>query len=1001
MLEIRRGIATRSYENSFFREFAHNLSKMFERYSIDGILIASSECEASPNLKIDVLLVTRQTVCIIDFKNFGGEIILPTNDNDFAEGKWVTNLGDIIKGGSHINPYKQLYQQKKAFTWVFHNSHLKNDIKLYEDRFNPSHVKKIVCFQKPITLINSIPDKYEIDFFITDTDRYLETLKDILDVNDEDNHLSPVSFDAFKTVYKANNFSLDETYDYKEIDIEIHGSSLNYDSLYPNQKSAIEEISRFLKSTEDKVFILQGTSMSGKTHILPYIENLAFDNDFTQVEYFASSTRVTNNLLSSSGLEFNSIYASIYGGKHQIVSSENTDKDESKKNSNQDSDNDSDEENNNLEIVPLKTCEASNKMIFIIDEAQLVSDSYYQSFDLRFGSGKLLEDFITFANLTGSDRKIIFVGDSFQLSLGRDDESSLNPSYFIEKYKIQPKVVQLIDKPYTPIIEQALTTVSAIRNLSFNLLDLQQNNGLQFIDKSDALSFVTKSLSKNHHSHILTFSNEEAQKVNLWIKKSIINTGDDISANDLILINNNFKVEDKANPFTDPKNIYNGQFATVNAVEQSFDEFITPKNKEPIQLTFRKIDVTMVGSGHLVTLLSLENYRLSKKGELSDNEVVALKILQNIELKKALKESPFKHSNSHSKLIHSTEYKQLNEEIKDLEARLKKGEKVKTKLTEKERLLRKTHKYFENRHKNTIKKELLTDTSSQYFKYKNYAQIRFGWAMTVHKSISYKWDEVLFNVSQGENAGRSNKGYFRWLYTGLTRATEKATLINYEPISPFSKVIIKDENKGVFKKDFYLITDKETKLDDELVSYYSQKFSYDNSDFIAILVQIYQLISNKIKGQDWKIHAINHTNYQAVYEFEDKNQSLAKVSIYYNGKGQVRLPNLIKADNENFGTEVIGFLTKNSAHTSFDFITDGWRKSVYHDLAIDFAKDNYQITQIIQESYKDKVSILKDDKLLNIDIYYDANGFFTNIIATSYNDVSIWDYFQRTVHDLY
>ena len=83
MLEIRRGIATRHYENSFFREFSKNLKNLFDKYSIDGLLIANSECIVDEKLQIDALLITKHAVCIIDFKNFGGKIIIPNEDNFF------------------------------------------------------------------------------------------------------------------------------------------------------------------------------------------------------------------------------------------------------------------------------------------------------------------------------------------------------------------------------------------------------------------------------------------------------------------------------------------------------------------------------------------------------------------------------------------------------------------------------------------------------------------------------------------------------------------------------------------------------------------------------------------------------------------------------------------------------------------------------------------------------------------------------------------------------
>jgi hypothetical protein len=127
MLEIRRGKAVRHYENSFFREFAKNLKNMFDKYNLNGLLIANSECAVDERLQIDTLLVTKHVVCIIDFKNFGGKIILPHED-DFFNGIWTNENRDRIKGGSSINPYKQLHIQKKKFQ----NNQQRDIVGIYE-----------------------------------------------------------------------------------------------------------------------------------------------------------------------------------------------------------------------------------------------------------------------------------------------------------------------------------------------------------------------------------------------------------------------------------------------------------------------------------------------------------------------------------------------------------------------------------------------------------------------------------------------------------------------------------------------------------------------------------------------------------------------------------------------------------------------------------------------------------------------------------------------------
>ncbi len=157
MLEIRKGTATKNYENTFFREFADNLKKMFDKYSLDGLLIANSECEAESRLQIDALLITPKAVCIIDFKNFGGKITLPKNaKSEFDFGTWTNENGEQIKGGSSINPFIQLKTQKERFIKVV-EKHIQPKLPLRGSSFNAFHTVRAVCFQKPIELKGKIP----------------------------------------------------------------------------------------------------------------------------------------------------------------------------------------------------------------------------------------------------------------------------------------------------------------------------------------------------------------------------------------------------------------------------------------------------------------------------------------------------------------------------------------------------------------------------------------------------------------------------------------------------------------------------------------------------------------------------------------------------------------------------------------------------------------------------------------------------------------------------
>ena len=63
--------------------------------------------------------------------------------------------------------------------------------------------------------------------------------------------------------------------------------------------------------------------------------------------------------------------------------------------------------------------------------------------------------------------------------------------------------------------------------------------------------------------------------------------------------------------------------------------------------------------------------------------------------------------------------------------------------------------------------------------YYNALQIKFSYALTCHKTQGGQWKRII--IDQGFLTDEMiNKEYLRWLYTALTRATEKVYLLNFE-----------------------------------------------------------------------------------------------------------------------------------------------------------------------------------------------------------------------------
>lgn len=998
MLEVRRGLSVRSYENTFFREFAQNLSLLFDRYDLEGVLIGNSICAASENLQIDGLLIVNNTLCIIDFKNYGGAITLPDH-KDFMDSVWTNESGDLVKGGSHINPCKQLAQQKKALVWVYHNSPLKTLIAEYGDSLNPSHTKRIVCFQHPIELVGTIPRKDELDFFITDKNRYLEVIKDIIDVTDGSISLSDKSFTVFKDVFKADPFELNEVYGKDELItneivefepvpepiLEV-GSTKVADgkSLFDDQEVALQRIKQFLSTNDEKVLILEGSSQSGKSYLIPHIKDTAFRQGFAQVELLATSYKVIKNLLHDAD-EFSSMYGYIYGGSSQFVAQEeSTETDNDNVRADEAVDDGTD---GFLEIIPVKICEDEDKTLYVIDEAHLLSNSFVQSLVKQFGTGRVLADFIDFINLDGSNRKVIFIGDQYHMVMGKKDENALNPILYNTQYSLSTVVCSLNPKKGDDITAQARRLIDGIDNKQFNNLSFDYGDSFALLDRSEIRNLITKNLKNDFK--ILNYTNKACSAVNLWIKKSILRNGEILTTNDLVLINNNVDAIPLDNSINPTKRIFNGDFAWVDTTSESTSYTIGIRNKNPITLSFKNLTLKLCDSGEIVDTCYLENYLVE---DLTDDTRLAIKILINQKLNELLTAYPFDGSEAKREAIASKEYQDQLSATNELEVQSKNGERVATKLKQAHASLKRILKKAARYHKRDCMRLVRTDTSSDYFKLSNSLHLRYGWCITVNKAMSYRWDSILLDAN-AEHRGTTNDAYYRWLYSGITRANRKVNIINIETISPFDNIIIDDKPTGKTAPP-YLVLDGSVKKD------MPSLYGFLDNEFLSITVQIYDYVNKILADSGLSVKGVRHNNYQEIYDVTD-GASTATVNFSYKKNGQVAIKSPTGGSDE-LNSRVAGMFANAKGSDDFAFVTPLWKAACYKDInkGLSLAESGLSIKWVNESDYKDSIKISDGESYLVADLNYNNVGVFSKVVMTAYSDDTVKSTFTGVLESL-
>ena len=108
-------------------------------------------------------------------------------------------------------------------------------------------------------------------------------------------------------------------------------------------------------------------------------------------------------------------------------------------------------------------------------------------------------------------------------------------------------------------------------------------------------------------------------------------------------------------PLVTQKKIYNGQFGKITKVQKHHHRNYKFKSANAISLIFREISITLKDTGEAL-VVSLENYRLSNKGELSGDEIYALQMLKEEEINKQINQALLESSYFFEKIQQSKEF---------------------------------------------------------------------------------------------------------------------------------------------------------------------------------------------------------------------------------------------------------------------------------------------------------------------------------------------------------
>ena len=574
----------------------------------------------------------------------------------------------------------------------------------------------------------------------------------------------------------------------------------------------------------------------------------------------------------------------------------------------------------------LKNNEDPNNTIYIIDEASMLSNVYSEGEFFRFGSGCLLEDLLKYINLDNNNhnKKIIFIGDNAQLApVNMNFSPALDYNYLKENCNLISSEFELTEvvrqNANSGILHNATKIRQSLKANIFNQLDIETN--FKDINNTKYEELLPKYLQACNYAIdedtiIVAYSNSSVKEYNDFVRSHFFPNQNTIAVSDkVILVSNNYNYPQME--------LLNGDFGFVREVSPINEKrTITLKRKNRENETI-EINVQLVFRDVTITFTDEE----FKKHDIK------CKIIEN--------------------LLYSSYRDLSSDELKAIYIDFKfRNPKLNVGTTEFKEAIR----------------------SDIYF---NALRIKFGYAVTCHKAQGGEWKNTFLNCKTSMDYFNSN--YFRWLYTGITRAKENLFTLdephftiagNLQP--PKSENIKPGENIRILGEEFL-----------------SLDIPFDFSNASLISKYIYFVINEYLKDENVTIDGIKNDSYKDHYTFSQGKEK-AKFIVNYNSKNKIST--IQKPTNtSNFIETVYKKLLLLTGKTiiliekdqepidaEFEFEQE-FLKQFYEEVKTKLEGSKIVISAIVPKAYHDIYEFTKNGYIATYKFHYNGRKIFNKV----------------------
>lgn len=304
---------------------------------------------------------------------------------------------------------------------------------------------------------------------------------------------------------------------------------------------------------------------------------------------------------------------------------------------------------------------------------------------------------------------------------------------------------------------------------------------------------------------------------------------------------------------------------------------------------------------------------------------------------------------------------------------------------------------------NLRKREKQTDkiiTDLNYDEYMTIALVKYGYAITCHKAQGYSWKSAYIDFENDH--GKTNRSYFSWCYTAITRVESHAYLINPPHISIFY-LCNWSENSNVIDPGF--VHSPHTRIGQVTPELELEAAKYNFPNDRPQLKNFWVTITSKLKPHGIVITQIMHNQYHELYLFADASRQKGKIAFHYNGKGE--FTKQVAQPHSSFTQLIIGLLEKTnlSDETYEGQMPSSFELDYLRELYIDLQNKLHTIGVVIYShsstSNQEKYILYKDGAFIQYSFYYNAEGFITTIYPMKASSTLILEETKNLFHSSY